>query len=88
MKWHEMSVLEKIAFVITSLSVLGTLVVIQCTVFGVLPDFYETPLFSASVGTSWLGLGILNWKKQRTWAIFNLVIALLSYVAILFRFVF
>ena len=88
MKWSEMSVLEKIALVITCLSVLGMLVVILCAVLGVLPDLFESLLYPAFTGTVWLGLAILNWKKQRVLAIFNLVIALLNYVTILFRFVF
>ena len=88
MKWHEMSVLEKIVFVITSLSVLGTLVVIQCTVFGVFPGLIEPPLPRIFLLTAWLGEAMLKWKKHRAWAIHNLVVALLGYVIILFCFVF
>ena len=75
MKWNEMSVSHKIVFVSTCVSWLALLVVFLCSVGGVLPGLYENPLYITLFGIGWLGQAILNWKKQRALAIFNLVTA-------------
>ena len=77
MKWNEMSVLHKVVFVSTCVSSFALLVVFLCSLCGVLPGLYENPLYITLMGIIWLGQAILNWKKQRILAIFDLVIALI-----------
>lgn len=82
MNWKDMSLFYKAVFVLSALSLFALLVVVLCSFGGVLPGLYETPLFIALFGTACLGQAILNWKKQRVLAIFNLVTVLICFAAI------
>ena len=82
MKWNEMSVFHKVVFMLTGLSLFAMLVVSLCSICDVIPGLYGNPLYITLLGIVWLGQAILNWKKQRVLAIFNLVTALICFVAL------
>jgi len=62
------------------------LVNILLCITGIYPTLYETPLFSVLLGISHMGTAILNWNKIRGFAVFQLVIALLSLTTVLLYF--
>jgi hypothetical protein len=82
MKFKEMPTLHKVVLILIWLCLFALLAVFLCSISGVLPGLYENPLFNTLCGIVLLGQAILNWKKQRVQAIFNLVTAFICFVAL------